>query len=180
MVIRAKQEPVHPGQRQSKRTYWDLFGRAWTSYPFFFTLQNEVTPNHANVTVKQIAITTRPDPTRPAWYFAYSCANATPPRPAIARKTNPVTSSQSRCRTRPNDRAVVRTAAVIARIVRLRSACCPAKRPATRATIPSFRAAETLLTASILSVSGATMAQPVAERTVSLRLASKTKGAGCP
>jgi hypothetical protein len=67
---------------------------------------------------------------------------------------------------------------VIARIVRLRSARCPAKRPATRATIPSFRAVETLLTASILTVSGATMAQPAAERTVSLRPASKPKEAG--
>jgi hypothetical protein len=75
---------------------------------------------------------------------------------------------------------VVRTAAVMARIARLRSACCPAKRAATRATIPSFRAAETLLTASILTVSGATMAQPLAERTVSLRSASKAKEAGCP
>jgi hypothetical protein len=64
--------------------------------------------------------------------------------------------------------------------VRLRSARCPAKRPATRATMPSFRAAETLFTTSILTVSGATMAQPVAERTVSSRSASKTKVAGCP
>ncbi len=168
------------GSGYQSETCSDLLRRAWTSYPFFFTLQNEVTPNQANVTVKQIAITTRADPTRPAWYFAYSCASATPPRAAIARKTNPVTSSQSRCRTRPNDRAVVRTAAVIARIARLRSACWAAKRPATRATIPSFRAAETLLTASILTVSGATMAQPVAARTVSLRSASKAKEAGCP
>jgi len=172
---------VHPAaRRQFKANDSDSFGQAGTSYPFFFTLQNDVTPNQAKVTVKQIAITTRPDPTRPAWYLAYSCPSATPPRPAIARKTNPVTSSQSWCRTRPKDRAVLRTAAVIARIVRLRSACCPAKRPATRATIPSFRSAETLLTASILTVSGATMAQPVAERTVGLRSASKTKEAGCP
>jgi hypothetical protein len=84
-----------PGSGNQSDLNSDLFGQAWTSYPFFFTLQNEVTPNQAKVTVKQIAITTRPDPTRPAWYFAYSCANATPPRPAIARKTNPVISSQS-------------------------------------------------------------------------------------
>jgi hypothetical protein len=39
--------------------------------------------------------------------------------------------------------------------VRLRPACCPA----TRATSPSFRKAETLFTASILTASGDTMAQ---------------------
>ncbi len=64
-------------------------------FPFCLTLQNELTPNHANVTVKQIATTTRPTPARPAWYFAYSCAEAIPPLPAINKKTSPVTSSHN-------------------------------------------------------------------------------------
>jgi len=46
-------------------------------------------------------------------------------------------------------------ALVAACTVRLRLACCEA----TRAATPNFRAAETLLTASILTASGATMAQ---------------------
>lgn len=66
-----------------------------TSFPFCRTLQNELTPNHANVTVKQIAITTRPTPIRPASYFAYSFAAANPPLAAITRKINPVTSSHN-------------------------------------------------------------------------------------
>ncbi len=62
---------------------------------FCLTLQNELTPNHANVTVKQTAATTRPIPTRPASYFAYSFAAANPPLAAITRKISPVTSSHS-------------------------------------------------------------------------------------
>ena len=34
-------------------------------FPFRLTLQNELTPNHANATVKQIATTTRPNPACP-------------------------------------------------------------------------------------------------------------------
>src|SRR5450432_1326006 len=78
-----------------------------------------------------------------------------PPTAAITRKTNPVTSSQSWCKTLPKERAVARAAPVSARTVRLRPACCQA----TRVTIPIFRAVETLITASILTVSGVTMAQ---------------------
>ena len=63
--------------------------------PFCLTLQNELTPNHANVTVKQTATTTRPTPTRPASYFAYSFAVANPPLAAITRKISPVTSSHN-------------------------------------------------------------------------------------
>jgi hypothetical protein len=53
---------------------------------------------------------------------------------------------------------VVETALVAARTIRLRLACCAA----TCATTPNFRAVETLLTASILTASGATMAQACA------------------
>src|SRR5580700_4138904 len=63
--------------------------------PFCRTFQNELTPNQAKVTVKQIATTTRPNPARPASYFAYSLAAANPPLAAITRKTNPVTSSHN-------------------------------------------------------------------------------------
>jgi hypothetical protein len=50
---------------------------------------------------------------------------------------------------------VAEAAWVAARTSRLRWACCAP----TRATTPNFRAVETLLTASILSASGATMTQ---------------------
>ena len=55
--------------------------------PFCLTLQNELIPNHANVTVKQIATTTPRNPARPDAYFAYSFADSIPPNAAIARKT---------------------------------------------------------------------------------------------
>jgi len=74
---------------------------------------------------------------------------------AIRRKKNPITSSHNWCNARPNDRAVVRTPFMTALRVRLRPAC----RPATCATTPNFRKVETLLTASILTASGATMTQ---------------------
>lgn len=35
-------------------------------FAFFFTLRNELTPNHVKVSVKQIASATRPKPTFPA------------------------------------------------------------------------------------------------------------------
>ncbi len=63
--------------------------------PFCLTLQNELTPNQANVTVKQIATTTPRNPARPAAYFAYSRADSIPPIAAIPRKTTPITSNQS-------------------------------------------------------------------------------------
>jgi len=78
--------------------------------PFCRTLQNELTPNHANVKVKQIATTTRPSPARPASYFAYSRAAANPPLVAITRKISPVTSSHNWCSTRPKARVVAVTA----------------------------------------------------------------------
>ena len=62
---------------------------------FFLTLQNELTPNQANVKVKQVATTTRPNPVFPASYFENSCARAIPPLAAITRKTRPVTSSHN-------------------------------------------------------------------------------------
>ena len=51
----------------------------------------------------------------------------------------------------------MRTAPIIAPSVRLR----PATFPATRAAVPNFRKEETLLTASILTVFGATMTQRI-------------------
>jgi hypothetical protein len=107
------------------------------------TLQNELTPNHANIKVKQSAAATRPTPARPASYLAYSFAEATPPLAAINRKISPVTSSHNWCAIRPKARAVVETALVMARTVRLRLACCLA----TRATTPSFCAVEIFVTA---------------------------------
>ncbi len=77
-----------------------------------------------------------------------------PPNTAIARNTVPVTSSHNWCAASPKDRAAVRTPLITALNVRLRPACCPA----TRATTPSFRKAETLFTASILTARGDTMA----------------------
>jgi len=35
-------------------------------FPFFLTLQNELTPNHANITVKKIATTSHFNPDCPA------------------------------------------------------------------------------------------------------------------
>jgi hypothetical protein len=121
--------------------------------PFFLTLQNELTPNHANVTVKQIATATRPKPLPVEWNFAYSCARKIPPLAAITRKTRPVTSSHNWCSTRPKARAAVEAACRAARTIRLRWACCDA----TRATTPNFRAVETLFTASILTAFSATI-----------------------
>ena len=137
--------------------------------PRLLTFQNELMPNQANVTVKQIATATRPKPTRPAWYFVYSCARAIPPLAAITRKTRPVTSSHNWCATRPKARALVAAAFPAARRVRLRPACCLA----TRATTPNFRAAETLLTPSILTACGATMAETCDQRTDKRPRASK-------
>ena len=71
------------------------------------------------------------------------------------KKMTPVTSSHNWWAARPKDRPVVRTPLMTALNVRLRPACCPT----TRATAPNFRKAETLLTLSILTVSGATMTQ---------------------
>src|ERR1700722_4585676 len=93
----------------------------------------------------------------------------------MIRKITPAISSQSWCSTRPNAVAVVAAARVAARTVRLRLACWVA----TRATTPNFRAVETLVTASILSVSGATMTQTCAAiETVQRLQASKRRVAG--
>jgi hypothetical protein len=88
--------------------------------PFFLTLQNELTPNHTNVAVKQIATTTRPNPVCPAWYFVYSRTAAPAPLSAITRKISPATCNHNSCRTRPKARAVVATALPDARTNRFR------------------------------------------------------------
>src|SRR5262244_300630 len=116
-------------------------------------LQNELTPNQAKVTVKQIARMTRPEPTVPAWYLAYSRAKASPPMPDRQRKTNPVTSSHNIPSIRPNDLAVTFRPLPMAVAQRLFPTC----RPATLATIPSFRRVETLITRVILTVCGGTI-----------------------
>jgi hypothetical protein len=85
----------------------------------------------------------------------YSLKVAAAKLKARMRKITPVTSSHNWCAARPKDRPVVRTPLITALKVRLRPACCPA----TRATTPSFRKAETLLTASILTARRHTMAQ---------------------
>src|SRR5581483_498811 len=105
-------------------------------------LQKELTPNQANVTVKQSAKITRPEPTLPAWYFEYSLARAKPPIPDTHRKTNAVTSSHKLPSTRPKDAAVTRRPCANAPTRRPLPTC----RPATLAMIPSFRRVETLTT----------------------------------
>ncbi len=124
-------------------------------WPFLRAFQNELSPNQANVTVQQIAIAKRLLPEPPAWYFSYSLNVALAKPRAKMRKISPVTSSHSWCAARPRDRPVVRTPLITALKVRLRPACSPA----TRATTPNLRNVETLLTASILTAFGATMAQ---------------------
>jgi hypothetical protein len=117
------------------------------------TRQNELSPNQAKMTAQPRAMPRRPNPTCPAWYFPYSLKLAPAKLTAMSRKMTPVTSSQSWCRTRPKERAVVRAAPKRAETVRLRPACWPAMRAAT----PNFRKVETLLTASILTGGGDTM-----------------------
>jgi hypothetical protein len=107
------------------------------------TRQNELTPNQANMVVKQIASTTRLKPALPALYFAYSRTEANAPLAAISRKTQPIASSQRSCSALPEARAVVETALPTARRTRLLPACLAA----TFATTPIFCAVETLLTA---------------------------------
>jgi SAM-dependent methyltransferase len=119
--------------------------------------------------VKQTVIAIRLAVVCPAAYRIDSRTAAAPPKTAIARNTVPVTSSHNWCAARPNDRAVVRAPLITALTVRLRDACCPA----TRATTPSFRMAETLFTASILTACGDTMTQPIRRRTVPAPQASK-------
>jgi hypothetical protein len=126
---------------------------------FFFTLQNELTPNHAKASVKPTAIRTRPAVARPASYFSYSRASAKAPNTAMDRNTAPVTSSHNTCATCPNDRAVARAPCRTAFQTRPRAACSVNSCPATRVAAPNFRAAEMWFTASILTASGATMAQ---------------------
>jgi hypothetical protein len=72
--------------------------------------------------------------------------------PAKAKKTKPVTSSQSCPSTRPKWDAVARAAFVIAPKVRLRPARCDITLPATLAAMPSFRLVETLDTPLILPI----------------------------
>jgi hypothetical protein len=117
---------------------------------FFRTFQNELTPKYPNVKQKHAAITSRPGPVIPAAYFAHSRLKAIPPMPAIARKTNPITSCHSWCRIRPKDLAVARTAFALARPQRLRPACCAA----TRAPTPSFWVKVSLPTGRFYQCSG--------------------------
>lgn len=63
--------------------------------------------------------------------------------PAKAKKTKPVTSSQSCPSTRPQWVAVARPAFVTAPKARERPACWDMTLPATRAAMPSFRVVET-------------------------------------
>jgi hypothetical protein len=111
---------------------------------FFFrrTLQKELSPKYAKVRQKPTARRILPGPAFPAWYLRYSRPSATPPMAASARKTKPVTSNQSWCKTRPKEQAVVRPADTRACIVRLRPACWFA----TRAAIHNLRAKEMLAT----------------------------------
>lgn len=101
--------------------------RRWAT--LLFTRQNELRPNHAKQSVNAIAKIKRPGPaSRPAWYFAYSRNPVTAPMAAMARKVNPVTSSQSWCRTLPNEMAVAWTPLIRAAPVRVRAACWTAIR----------------------------------------------------
>ena len=126
---------------------------------FLRTLQNELTPNQTNVSAKHTVTATRPSPTCPAWYFPYSLKLAPAKLRAITKNRTPTNSSHSWCNTLPKERAVARAALINALTVRLRPACFPS----TRATIPTFRQVETLLTMSILaalrSYNGATLGQ---------------------
>jgi hypothetical protein len=76
------------------------------------------------------------------------------PIPAKAKKTNPVTSSQSCPKTRPKWDAVARAAFVTAPKVRPRRARCEIIRLATRAAMPNFRVVETSDIAVILPIFG--------------------------
>ena len=114
---------------------------------FLWTLQNEVTPNHAKVIAKAAVAANRPKPACPAWYLLYSFTLALVMLSANTRKRTPTISSQSWCSTLPKERAVARVARAKALNVRLRPACWPA----TLATIPSLRHVDTLLTTSILA-----------------------------
>jgi hypothetical protein len=69
---------------------------------------------------------------------------------------------------RPNERPIVAAALLRARPMRLRWVCFEAARP----TAPIFRIKETLLTASILAVLGATMTKLARGKTVSRLRAS--------
>ena len=80
-----------------------------------------------------------------------------PPIPAIARNNVPITSSHSMSKTWPSDRTLDVTAPQNAFRARLRLARCVAICDATRAMAPTFRAVESWLTLSILTVSGATI-----------------------
>lgn len=102
---------------------------------FFRTRQNEVIPNQANVTVKHEARISRPGPDlSPAWYFTYSLNPAVPNTAARTRKKNPVTSSQSWCRTRAKDPTAACTPVKTAAPIRV----APARRAATFAAMPIF------------------------------------------
>lgn len=124
---------MREGLRERSTTHWRCF---------LYARQNEVKPNQANKSVKQIATAMRLAAACPARYSPYSRISAIPPNTAMKRKTVPVTSSHSWCAARPNVRPAVRTAPQAARSMRLRPACSPA----TRAATPNFRTAETLLT----------------------------------
>lgn len=117
------------------------------------TLQNEVTPNQAKVTAKATVAVNRPRPPCPAWYLLYSLMLALVRLRAMTRNSTPTISNHNWCSTLPNERAVDRAAPMNALKVRLRPACCPA----TRATTPTLRHVDTLLTTSILTASRATM-----------------------
>jgi len=57
--------------------------------PSFSLARKNSTPNHANVTVKQIATATRPNPACPAWYFPYSFTVAPAKTQRHEKENNP-------------------------------------------------------------------------------------------
>lgn len=130
------------------------FRALWSAQLFRRARQKEVTPNQAKVRVKQTAKIIRPGPVLPASNLAYSRVKAKAPIPARLKKTKPVTSSHKIPRTRPKEAVVTRRPRQTAAIQRFWPACRTARRPATRAAIPIFRAVETLITRSIVTVSG--------------------------
>jgi hypothetical protein len=122
---------------------------------FLRARRKELTPNQAKATVKQAEIARRLEVVSSARYLAYSRTSVVAPKRAIARNKVPVTSNQSWCAAWPKERRVAFVPLQMAFNVRFRPAC----RLATRAATPSFCRFETLVTASILSASGATVTQ---------------------
>src|SRR5581483_1412469 len=116
---------------------------------FFLTRQNELSPKYAKVKQKQMATASRlPAPALPASNLANSRTPASPPIPARARNTNPVTSSHNWWSTRPKCVSVVRAPCNTAPAVRLRLACCAA----TLAKIRTFCAVVTCIIGDFINV----------------------------